>query len=153
MLWRWGRRATTDVAAIPNREDERAMSDEDPFKRRDTRPFLGKTDRRESLRADIECRVVFEGGAEVELTGNVSLTGCMFEPGAIPDAPKQGTPGEIELAIDRRRTLKLPFTVAPPPGLRPGLFLRFPELDFDTERSLARLLDTTNFDETSVKPA
>lgn len=129
------------------------MADEDPFQRRDTRPFLGKTDRRESLRADVECRVSFEDREPLELLGNVSLTGCMFERGAIPDAPKEGTAGEVELAIDRRRTLKLPFTVAPPPGGRPGLFLRFPELDFDTERTLARLLDTTNpFDETSVKP-
>ncbi len=134
------------------------MSEEDPFKRRDTRPFLGKTDRRESLRADLKCRVSFEGTAlegrePLELTGNVSLTGCMFEPGAIADTPPQGLTGEVELAIDRKRSLTLPVTVAPPPGMRPGLFLRFPELDFDTERTLARLLDKTNpFDETSFKP-
>lgn len=129
------------------------MSEEDPFKRRDTRPFLGKTDRRESLRSDLECRVSFSDREPLELTGNVSLTGCMFEPGAIPNAPPLGVTGEVELAVDRKRSLTLPVTVAPPPGLRPGYFLQFPELDFDTERSLARLLDKTNpFDENSLKP-
>lgn len=128
------------------------MSDDDPFKRRDTRPFLGKTDRRESLRADVACRVSFPGRGEIELSANVSLTGCMLDVGAIADPPPKGTEGEVELAVDRRRTLTLPVTVAPSPGHRPGLFLRFPELDFDTERALARLLDTTSFDENSFKP-
>lgn len=130
------------------------MSEEDPFKRRDTRPFLGKTDRRESLRSDVECRVSFPGREPVELTSNVSLTGCMFEPGQLEDVLPEGSEGEVEVAIDKRRSLKLPVTVAPSPGHRPGVYLRFPELDFDTERTLARLLDTTNpFDENSLKPS
>ena len=37
------------------------MSEEDPFKRRDTRPCLGKTDRRESLRLDPEIIDFFRG--------------------------------------------------------------------------------------------
>lgn len=128
------------------------MSEEDPFKRRDTRPVLGKTDRRESLRADVACRVVFAGRDGIELTGNVSLIGCMFERDAITDAPPEGSEGEVELSLDRRRTLKLPFTVAPSPEHRGGFFLRFPELDFDTERTLARLLDTANIEESSEEP-
>jgi hypothetical protein len=126
------------------------MSDEDPFKRRDTRPFLGKTDRRESLRADLPCRIHMPGAAPLERTANVSLTGAFVPLDTFgEEPPARGTALEVEISIASKRPLRLPAEVAGPPGKRPGIFLCFPELDFDTERSLARLLDTSNFDEVS----
>jgi hypothetical protein len=125
------------------------MSDEDPFKRRDTRPVLGKTDRRESLRSDLLCRFHFPGQEPRDLMANVSLTGCFLELDLFDKPPPRATALEVEVSIASKRPLRLPVEVAGSPGIRPGVFLAFPELDFDTERSLARLLDTTNFDEHS----
>jgi hypothetical protein len=136
------------------------MSDEDPFKpketdpfrRRDTRPFLGKTDRRESLRSDVPCILHVEGAEPVETIGNVSLTGCLVAPGVL-EGPALEDKVRVEITVDPRKPFELEGTMSPPPGKREGRFVRFPELDFDTERTLARLLDnTSDFDEPSIKP-
>jgi hypothetical protein len=127
------------------------MSEEDPFDPKPTRPMTHHTDRRESLRSDLECKFVVNNDP-FAATANVSLTGAFFFEGeATADI---GDTVEVELGTDKEESLTLPATVGPAPGDRDqGFFLRFQELEFEQERRLARLLDeTADFDENSFKP-
>lgn len=125
------------------------MSDPDPFEKRDTRRIVSMDDRRESLRSNLECKV-FVNNDPFEATGNVSLTGAFFlgEQDAEPD---DGDDVEVELGSDRgEEAVRLPAKVVSTPG-REGVFLKFPDLEFEQERALARLLDdTADFEENSL---
>lgn len=124
--------------------------DDDPFQRKDTRPFLGKTDRRESLRSDVAARV-HVGDQVIETEGNVSLGGFFIPVGFPGSELDLGTETTCEILVPEGarqpgepETFTLATVVSPTPGGRPGCYLQFSELDFDGERRIARLLDETS---------
>lgn len=123
---------------------------DDPFERRDMRPILGKTDRRDSLRTEVDVRV-HVGEEVIETKGNVSLEGFLIPPELPGSDLVEGSEVKLEILIpehgrtpDDPEVLVLPATVSPTPGDRPGCYLSFPGLDFEKERALARLLDLTH---------
>ena len=119
-------------------------SDDDPFQRRDTRPYFGKTDRRESHRAPVEAVVrpkVKDGHDAIELsfTGSLSLNGFFIEDDqTVHDLT--GTTVELELDLKAEGTLKVTLPVKTPVG-RPGFIVRLDGLDFEEARMVARYLD------------
>lgn len=131
------------------------MSEQDPFEKQDTRRLVSGEDRRESLRSNLECKL-YVNNDPFEATANVSLTGAFFlgEEVGDGDPPEEGSEIEVELGADRGEdAVRIPARVVAPPGERKGVFLKFPELEFEEERRLARLLDNTaDFEENSLNP-
>ena len=121
-----------------------SVSDDDPFQRRDTRPYFGKTDRRESHRASVRAIVrpkVKDGHDEVvfELDGSLSLNGFFIELDQV-DVDLTGTTVHLELDLLDEGMLKITLPIKTPVG-RPGFIVRLDALDFEEARQVARYLD------------
>lgn len=117
------------------------MSTDERDRPTDHRPVLGKTDRRESSRADRRCHVRFGDGRVVEVTANVGLAGCLVADGALNPRPAEGELLEVEFPRPGKSAILFQARAERLHGARPGIFLRFDAPDFDAERTLARLLD------------
>lgn len=123
-----------------------AGQEDDPFQRRDTRPWFGKTDRRESHRASVagKVRLVPEGGDPGEwetVNGSLSLNGFFLMPG---DVTFELLDQRAEVCLDllEEGEVTASVIVRTPVG-RPGFIFRLDELDFEDARKIARYLDTT----------
>ena len=121
-----------------------SVSDDDPFQRRDTRPYFGKTDRRESHRATVHAVIsprVKDGHDRVvfELDGSLSLNGFFIEIEQV-DVDLTGTTVDLELDLKEEGELKITLPIKTPVG-RPGFIVRLDSLDFEEARQVARYLD------------
>ena len=122
----------------------------DPFRRRDTRSFLGKTERRESPRVTVQSEIRFTD-AKIAAVGpldvSVSLNGVFVEnKDSDGDATEWiGHEGEITLHLPRPdespELVQISGTFERPHHRNDGALIRFDELSFESERSLARFLD------------
>ncbi|MFZ9888821.1 MAG: PilZ domain-containing protein [Myxococcota bacterium] len=108
--------------------------------------MLGKTDRRESLRADRSCMVRFGDGRAVDVVANVSLSGCLVADGHLAPVPAEGELLQVEFPRPGKPVLAFRVRATRLHGARPGVFLRFDGPGFDEERTLARLLDSAEPD-------
>lgn len=117
------------------------MSNAERDRPSDSRPVLGKTDRRESLRVDRVCYVRFGNGCAVELIANASLEGCFIADGALIPTPAEDELLQVEFPRPGKSALVFQARACRLRGARPGVFLRFLAPEFDAERTLARLLD------------
>jgi hypothetical protein len=123
--------------------------DDDPFQRRDTRPFLGKTDRRESHRATVSCHIVVgDGGPDIETKLVLSLSGIFMT--------KEDVARNIELqkikvrmsAFDEDGDIVLEGVARGTKGGR-GFVLPTDDVDFEVARRIARYLDVHSEDTNS----
>jgi hypothetical protein len=123
--------------------------DDDPFQRRDTRPFLGKTDRRESHRATVTCSIaVSDGGADIETKLVLSLSGIFMT--------KEDVGRNIELqkikvrmaGFDEDGDILVEGVARGTKGGR-GFVLPTDDVDFEVARRIARYLDTHSEDTNS----
>lgn len=116
--------------------------DDDPFQRRDTRPFLGKTDRRESHRATVACTVsVADGGPDVDTKLVLSLSGIFMLRG---DVGRDIELQKIKVAMkafDEEGDVLVEGIARATKGGR-GFVLPTDDVDFEVARRIARYLDT-----------
>lgn len=124
---------------------------EDPFRRRDTRSVWGKSERRESPRARVQATVVVSGEPKpLDVEVSVSLNGLFIENvdafGRATDWI--GKKGTVDLHLPQpgaaKETVQLSGVFERPHHRDDGALIRASDLDFESERSLARFLDETS---------
>ena len=117
------------------------MSDfDDPFARRDTRPFPSRQERRESVRVNMDGLVKPFGSDQspVLKKGQLSLAGFFFE---MDDALRHATVEvTFELPGVEEEAITITAAAHPTPN-NSGLIVRFDGISFEEERIIARFLD------------